>query len=182
MNEFAPSVLPVVIALLGLLLVTFAIRWYLTIRSNSSDGASKNIMGLQEKFSETYDTKLSEEGQAPIEENSCRDITSTPLPEHDDQVIVSEEAMIVPDASCSEDAMDQYDAIYLTDCPVDKDGCRIRLNRNIVERIRILTWFHPNLSVSSYVNNVLREHFRINQSVLEEKTKGVSTSITDNRI
>lgn len=182
MNEFMTSVVPVIVALLSLILVVCAIRWYLTLKSNSSTLPSNKVNRSQEEHFETNGVEQSKDEEPLVEEKNYRDTISVPLTEDYIKDIVPEENSAASDHPFSEAEIDLYDAIYLIDCPLDKDGPRLRLNRDIEEKIRILTWFRPNLSVSSFVNNVLREHFREYKSVLEQKVKSVSTSVNDDTI
>ena len=182
MNEFMTSVVPVIVALLSLILAVCAIRWYLTLKSNSSTLPSNKVNRSQEEHFETNGVEQSKDEEPLVEEKNYRDTIYVPLTEDYIKDIVPEENSAASDHPFSEAEIDLYDAIYLIDCPLDKDGPRLRLNREIEEKIRILTWFRPNLSVSSFVNNVLREHFREYKSVLEQKVKSVSTSVNDDTI
>lgn len=182
MNEFMTSVVPVIVALLSLILFVCAIRWYLTLKSNSSTLPSNKINRSQEEHFETNGVEQSKDEESLAGEKNYRDTISVPLTEDYIKDNVPEENSAASDHPFSEAEIDLYDAIYLTDCPLDKDGPRLRLNRDIEEKIRILTWFRPNLSVSSFVNNVLREHFREYKSVLEQKVKSVSISVNDDTI
>lgn len=77
---------------------------------------------------------------------------------------------------------DRYDALYLSDCPLDEDGRRFWINNDLLQKVKIILWFNPSVSVSAYINNVLREHLRQNQSILEQRMNEVSASIKDESI
>lgn len=77
---------------------------------------------------------------------------------------------------------DRYDALYLSDCPLDEDGRRFWINNDLLQKVKIILWFNPSVSVSAYINNVLRDHLRQNQSILEQRMNEVSASIKDESI
>lgn len=83
------------------------------------------------------------------------------------------------DSSEIDSASDSYDARFLSDCPLDEDSGRIRINNGLLQKVKVILWFNPSVSVSSYVNNVLREHLRQNQSILEQRMKEISATIID---
>lgn len=86
------------------------------------------------------------------------------------------------DSSEIDSPSDRYDARFLSDCPLDEDSGRIRINNGLLQKVKIILWFNPSVSVSSYVNNVLREHLRQNQSILEQRMKEISASIIDSQL
>lgn len=83
------------------------------------------------------------------------------------------------DSSEIDSPSDSYDARFLSDCPLDEDSGRIRINNGLLQKVKVILWFNPSVSVSSYVNNVLREHLRQNQSILEQRMKEISATIID---
>lgn len=179
MKEFMPSVILVVFALLGLLLFVVSFRCYMNMKSNYSVESFKRMHSLPGEFLDMNNNELIEDEKDPIGENGYKgDFTSLYLHD-DDKVIASEATMFDSDHSCSNDVMNAYNVRFLSDCPIDEDGARVRINNDLLQKAKIILWFNPNVSVSSYVNNILRDHFRENQSVLEQRMNEVSASILD---
>lgn len=102
--------------------------------------------------------------------------------ETDPQDSIHNKELGTKDSSEIESPGDRYDARYLSDCRIDEDGARVRINNDLLQKAKIILWYNPNVSVSSYVNNILRAHFRENQSILEQRMKEVSASIIDESI
>lgn len=116
----------------------------------------------------------------PSDESLPADVVSGS--ETDPQDFVHHQEIGTKDSSKIESPGDRYDARYLSDCRIDEDGARVRINNDLLQKAKIILWYNPNVSVSSYVNNILRAHFRENQSILEQRMNEVSASIIDESI
>ncbi len=112
----------------------------------------------------------------------------------------SEDEMELPDDVCPiadtekseeefklfEDTLDEeenddfqaYATLYLKDCPLTQKFKVARINNDIAEVMRIMQ-YGTDLSTSSYVNNILAEHFKDHQSVLECRSREVAASLID---
>lgn len=76
------------------------------------------------------------------------------------------------------DDFQAYATLYLKDCPLTQKFKVARINNDIAEVMRIML-YDTGLSTSSYVNNILAEHFREHQFALERKSREVAASLTD---
>lgn len=172
-----PSVILAVFTLLSFLLFVVSFRSYLNMKSNYSAESFKKIHSLPGEFLDMNNNELIKDEKDPIGDYKG-DFTTLYLHD-DDKVIVPEATILDSDHSCCDDVMNAYDVRFLSDCPIDEDGARVRINNDLLQKAKIILWFNPNVSVSSYVNNILRDHFRENQSVLEQRMNEVSASILD---
>lgn len=125
---------------------------------DESEKVTDEVSGDQQG-DETSPVKESLEDESQTEESSLDNGVTT----RDSEVIDS--------------LSDRYDALYLSECPLDEDGGRVRINKDLLQKIKIILWYNPNVSVSAYINNVLRDHLCQNQSILEQRMKKVSASI-----
>lgn len=71
-----------------------------------------------------------------------------------------------------------YATLYLKDCPLTQKFKVARINNDIAEVMGIMQ-YGTDLSTSSYVNNILAEHFKEHQSVLECRSREVAASLID---
>ena len=73
-----------------------------------------------------------------------------------------------PTTESSQSSIDDYDSNFLSDFKVLYPGSRTTISRELVREIRLLQVSHPNLSLSSFVNNVVADHFRKYPPAIEE--------------
>ena len=55
----------------------------------------------------------------------------------------------------------------------------VRVNDDLAQKIRVMLWRYPDLSTSSYVNNILQHHFSEFRTVLETMAREVSESVIE---
>lgn len=91
-----------------------------------------------------------------------------------------EEQLNVPEDTFEDDSdnLQAYATLFLKDCPLTQKFKVARINNDIAEVMRIML-YDTGLSTSSYVNNILAEHFREHQFALERKSREVAASLTD---
>lgn len=76
------------------------------------------------------------------------------------------------------DNIQAYATLFLRECPLTQKFKVARINNDIAEVMRIML-YDTGLSTSSYVNNILAEHFKEHHIVLECKSREVAASLID---
>lgn len=71
-----------------------------------------------------------------------------------------------------------YATLFLRECPLTQKFKVPRINNDIAEVMRIML-YDSGISTSSYVNNILAEHFKEHHIVLECKSREVAASLLD---
>ena len=94
--------------------------------------------------------------------------------EDDDVKVASEESTDVSGDECAE-----YKAQFFEDRPLTDKFIVVRVNDDLAQKIRVVLWRYPDLSTSSYVNNILQYHFDEFRSVLETMAREVSESVIE---
>lgn len=94
--------------------------------------------------------------------------------EDDDVKVASEELTDVSGDECAE-----YKAKFFKDSPLTDKFIVVRVNDDLAQKIRVVLWRYPDLSTSSYVNNILQHHFDEFRSVLETMAREVSESVIE---
>ena len=94
--------------------------------------------------------------------------------EDDDVKVASEESTDVSGDECAE-----YKAQFFEDRPLTDKFIVVRVNDDLAQKIRVVLWRYPDLSTSSYVNNILQHHFDEFRSVLETMAREVSESVIE---
>ena len=84
------------------------------------------------------------------------------------------------DVSTNErDECAEYRAQFFEDCPLTDKFIVVRVNDDLAQKIKVVLWRYPDLSTSSYVNNILEHHFDEFRSVLERMAREVSESVIE---
>lgn len=73
----------------------------------------------------------------------------------------------------------EYKAKFFKDSPLTDKFIVVRVNDELAQKIRVVLWHYPDLSTSSYVNNILQHHFDEFRSVLETMAREVSESVIE---
>lgn len=122
--------------------------------------------------------------QEPIHEGEANEAstaitTDTTNGDHeDDDVKVASE--VSTDVSGDErDECAEYKAQFFEDRPLTDKFIVVRVNDDLAQKIRVVLWHYPDLSTSSYVNNILQHHFDEFRSVLEKMAREVSESVIE---
>lgn len=72
------------------------------------------------------------------------------------------------DVSTNErDECAEYKAQFFEDRPLTDKFIVVRVNDDLAQKIKVVLWRYPDLSTSSYVNNILEHHFDEFRAVLE---------------
>lgn len=116
-----------------------------------------------------------------VDENeaSAAITTDTTTGDHEDSYVkvVSEEST---DVSTNErDECAEYKAQFFEDRPLTDKFIVVRVNDDLAQKIKVVLWRYPDLSTSSYVNNILEHHFDEFRSVLERMAREVSESVIE---
>lgn len=84
------------------------------------------------------------------------------------------------DVSTNErDECAEYKAQFFEDRPLTDKFIVVRVNDDLAQKIKVVLWRYPDLSTSSYVNNILEHHFDEFRSVLERMAREVSESVIE---
>lgn len=90
-----------------------------------------------------------------------------------------EESKLFEDMSEEEnDNFQAYATLFLRECPLTQKFKVARINDDIAEVMRILL-YDSGISTSSYVNNILAEHFKEYHTILERKSREVAASLIE---
>lgn len=73
----------------------------------------------------------------------------------------------------------EYKAKFFKDSTLTDKFIVVRVNDELAQKIRVVLWHYPDLSTSSYVNNILQHHFDEFRSVLEAMAREVSESVIE---
>lgn len=76
------------------------------------------------------------------------------------------------------DNFQAYATLFLRECPLSRKFKVARINNDIAEVMRIML-YDSGISTSSYVNNILAEHFKEYHIVFESKSREVAASLID---
>lgn len=84
------------------------------------------------------------------------------------------------DVSTNErDECAEYKAQFFEDRPLTDKFIVVRVNDDLAQKIKVVLWRYPDLSTSSYVNNILEHHFDEFRAVLERMAREVSESVIE---
>ena len=126
---------------------------------------------------DTSKRELIHEGEAN-EASAAITIETTNSDNEDDDVKVASE--VSTDVSGDErDESAEYKAQFFEDRPLTDKFIVVRVNDDLAQKIRVVLWRYPDLSTSSYVNNILQHHFDEFRSVLEAMAREVSESVIE---
>lgn len=90
-----------------------------------------------------------------------------------------EESKLFEDMSEEEnDNFQAYATLFLRECPLTQKFKVARINDDIAEVMRIML-YDSGISTSSYVNNILSEHFKEYHTILERKSREVAASLIE---
>lgn len=103
-------------------------------------------------------------------------------PTDGDQKVIEE--MVAKDESTDvstneRDECAEYKAQFFEDRPLTDKFIVVRVNDDLAQKIKVVLWRYPDLSTSSYVNNILEHHFDEFRSVLERMAREVSESVIE---
>lgn len=141
---------------------------------------------LQEESPEVTDSDPQKDTskREPIQEGEANEAsaaitTDTTNGDHEDNdvKVASEESTDVSGDERDESA--EYKAQFFEDRPLTDKFIVVRVNDDLAQKIRVVLWRYPDLSTSSYVNNILQHHFDEFRSVLETMAKEVSESVIE---
>lgn len=141
---------------------------------------------LQEESPEVTDSDPQKDTskREPIQEGEANEAsaaitTDTTNGDHKDNdvKVASEESTDVSGDERDESA--EYKAQFFEDRPLTDKFIVVRVNDDLAQKIRVVLWRYPDLSTSSYVNNILQHHFDEFRSVLETMAKEVSESVIE---
>lgn len=76
------------------------------------------------------------------------------------------------------DNFQAYATLFLRECPLTQKFKVARINDDIAEVMRIML-YDSGISTSSYVNNILAEHFKEYHTILERKSREVAASLIE---
>lgn len=97
--------------------------------------------------------------------------------EDDEALATSEESS--GDLASERDECAEYKAQFFEDRPLTEKFIVVRVNDDLAQKIRVMLWRYPDLSTSSYVNNILQHHFSEFRTVLETMAREVSESVIE---
>lgn len=98
--------------------------------------------------------------------------------QEDDEVLATSEESS-GDPAIERDECAEYKAQFFEDCPLTEKFIVVRVNDDLAQKIRVMLWRYPDLSTSSYVNNILQHHFSEFRTVLETMAREVSESVIE---
>lgn len=141
---------------------------------------------LQEESPEVTDSDPQKDTskQEPIHEGEANEASAaitTDTTDGDQEVIEETVAMDEStDVSTNErDECAEYKAQFFEDRPLTDKFIVVRVNDDLAQKIKVVLWRYPDLSTSSYVNNILEHHFDEFRSVLERMAREVSESVIE---
>lgn len=117
------------------------------------------------------------EGEATEASAAITTETTNSDNEDDDVKVASEVSTDVSGDECDESA--EYKAKFFKDSPLTDKFIVVRVNDDLAQKIKVVLWRYPDLSTSSYVNNILEHHFDEFRSVLERMAREVSESVIE---
>ena len=103
-------------------------------------------------------------------------------PTDGDQEVIEETVAMDESADVSANERDEcaeYKAQFFEDRPLTDKFIVVRVNDDLAQKIKVVLWRYPDLSTSSYVNNILEHHFDEFRSVLERMAREVSESVIE---
>lgn len=98
--------------------------------------------------------------------------------QEDDEVLATSEESS-GDPANERDECAEYKAQFFEDRPLTEKFIVVRVNDDLAQKIRVMLWRYPDLSTSSYVNNILQHHFSEFRTVLETMAREVSESVIE---
>lgn len=127
------------------------------------------------------DTSKQKPNQNEGELNEASAVITTDLTngdnEDDDMRVALKELTCAPGEERDECA--EYKAHFFEDSPLTDKFIVVRVNDELAQKIRVVLWHYPDLSTSSYVNNILQYHFSEFRTVLEAMAREVSESVIE---
>ena len=103
-------------------------------------------------------------------------------PTDGDQEVIEETVAMDESTDVSTNERDEcaeYKAQFFEDRPLTDKFIVVRVNDDLAQKIKVVLWRYPDLSTSSYVNNILEHHFDEFRSVLERMAREVSESVIE---